>query len=179
MRVIAGSRRGMKLAEFEGNSVRPTTDRIKENIFNILTPYVPEARVLDLFAGSGALAIEALSRGACSAVLCDSARSSIALIQKNVSKADFIERVEVLQTEALAFLRGCRDTFDLIFLDPPYNTGLLQRSLELIAERNLLAKGGIVLAERDHTESCEEVEGLVLLREKRYGRTIICLYQAA
>ena len=178
MRVIAGIRRGCKLFEFEGDAIRPTTDRVKENMFNLLAPYLAEAQVLDLFAGSGALAIEAISRGARGAVLCDNAKTSIDLIRRNIKKADFISVAAVVQMDAVSYLKTCKKTFDVILLDPPYNTGLLKKAMRTVVEYEILSRDGILMAERDDTEPIDAVQGLKLLKERRYGRTHICLFES-
>lgn len=177
MRVIAGIRRGCKLQGFEGDAIRPTTDRVKENVFNLLAPYLAEAQVLDLFAGSGALAIEALSRGARSAVLCDNAKASVDLIRRNIQKTDFSGAATVVQMDAISYLKRCERNFDVILLDPPYNTGLLKRAMQTIVTYGVLSGSGILMAERDDTEPIDTVEGLRLLKERRYGRTHICLFE--
>lgn len=122
MRVIAGMRRGMKLAEFEGSDVRPTTDRVKENIFNIISPYVPDAKVLDMFSGTGALSIEAVSRGAERAVLCELSDSSAKIVKKNLERADFGDKCTLVLGDSIAYAKKTAEKFDIIFLDPPYNT---------------------------------------------------------
>ncbi len=176
MRVIAGSKRGTKLCGFEGDSVRPTTDRVKENIFNIIAPYVSGAQVLDLFAGTGALAVEALSRGAGGAVLCDSSGASLKLVRENLERTGFAHAAQVVRSDAVLYLKQCGRQFDIIFLDPPYNTGLLEAAMRQIAESGVLSESGIVLAERDGAQPDIATEGLALVKEKKYGRTHICVY---
>ncbi len=176
MRIISGIKRGLKLYDFEGGDIRPTTDRIKENIFNIIAPDVREGSVLDLFCGTGALALEAVSRGAASAVMCDASKESLALAKKNVSHAGFEDKCELILTDATAFLKKSSKKFDIIFLDPPYNSGLAEKTLKLIFANDILAEDGIVVLERDETDSFD-ASYAVLKKEKRYGRTYICIYK--
>lgn len=177
MRVIAGIKRGLKLFDFEGSSIRPTTDRVKENIFNIIMPYVYGAKVLDLFCGTGALSVEALSRGAEEAVLCDISSDSINLAKKNVRHAAFSDKCVFHHKSGIDFLNTCPVKFDIIFLDPPYNSSLAEKSLKLIFEKDILSDGGIVVLERDETDTFE-FSGAHLIKEKKYGRTYISLYSA-
>ncbi len=178
MRIIAGVRRGLKLFDFEGDSIRPTTDRVRENIFNIISPYVTDADVLDMFAGTGAFSIEAISRGARSAVLCELSEKSSWLARKNLLKADFEDKCKVEIGDSIDYLQKAGKKFDIIFLDPPYNTGLLKRALEKIAESDVLLDCGIVVAECDDTEIPGKIDMLELLKEKKYGRTHILIYKA-
>ena len=176
MRIIAGKKRGMKLLGFEGESIRPTTDRVKENIFNMIAPYVADAVVLDLFAGTGALSLEAISRGAAKAVLCEQSASSQKIIRQNLSKTGFSEACTLICGDCFTYLAKCSQKFTLIFLDPPYNTGLLEKALHGIARCGCLADGGLVVAECDGPERPEAVEGLTLVKERKYGRTYILIY---
>ena len=122
MRVITGSARGKRLAVLEGEAVRPTTDRVKEALFNIIQFQIEGRRVLDLFAGSGQLGIEALSRGASEAVFVDCAKESIAVITKNVENCGLAGQARIVQTDYASYLARRDGTFDLVFLDPPYRT---------------------------------------------------------
>ena len=176
MRVVAGIRRGLRLADFEGRGIRPTTDRIKENIFNIIAPYVPEADVLDMFAGTGAMAIEALSRGARSAALYELAEASAAVVRENIKRAGFENECTLVMGDSIALAKKASEKFDIIFMDPPYNTGLLEKALRVTAEFGLLADGGIAVAECDGPEKPDGTEGLELIKEKKYGRSCILVY---
>ncbi len=115
MRVIAGIRRGLKLCDFDGDAIRPTTDRVRENIFNIISPYVTDADVLDMFAGTGAFSIEAISRGARSAVLCELSEKSSLLARKNISKAAFEGKCRVEIGDSIDYLNRAGKQFDIIF----------------------------------------------------------------
>ncbi|MBE7027028.1 MAG: 16S rRNA (guanine(966)-N(2))-methyltransferase RsmD [Ruminococcaceae bacterium] len=177
MRVIAGIRRGLKLADFEGENIRPTTDRVRENIFNIISPYVPDADVLDMFAGTGAFSIEAISRGAKSSVLCELSQNSGSVAKKNIDKADFNDSCTIRYGDCIKYVLGTDKKFDIIFLDPPYNTGLLMKALGAVSKSGVLADEGIVIVECDNTEKPDSIEALELVKEKRYGRTYILIYK--
>ena len=169
MRIIAGKARGLKLKTPRGMSTRPTADRVKESLFGVLTCMIDFAdrTVLDLFAGSGALGLESLSRGAQSAVFVD--KSSADCITDNAQRAKF-ERVEVIRADvfrALERLSGRQ--FDLIFIDPPYHFGLAQRSIDLITEKNLLSTDGLLIVESGADENISST--LNKIRRLEYGRT--------
>ena len=174
MRVITGIAGGRKLKSPEGEAVRPTTDQVKQAIFNILQFDLEGRRVLDLFGGTGQLGIEALSRGAREAVFTDSSRTSVQLIRENLKRCGF--EGKVLQTDALSYLaRG--EKFDVIFIDPPYDSGLYQAVLERINAVDNLTEGGIIVCEtRAGTELPELAPPYRKLRERRYGTVKICLY---
>ncbi|MBQ7438076.1 MAG: 16S rRNA (guanine(966)-N(2))-methyltransferase RsmD [Oscillospiraceae bacterium] len=174
MRVITGIAGGRKLKSPEGEAVRPTTDQVKQAIFNILQFDLEGRRVLDLFGGTGQLGIEALSRGAREAVFTDSSRTSVQLIRENLKRCGL--EGKVLQTDALSYLaRG--EKFDVIFIDPPYDSGLYQAVLERINAVDNLTEGGIIVCEaRAATELPELAPPYRKLRERRYGTVKICLY---
>lgn len=178
MRVISGMNRGQKLIEIEGQDIRPTTDRVKEAIFSMMLPYLSdETTVLDLFGGTGALAIEALSRGAKSATIVDMRQESRDVIWQNVCATRHTQQVDLVSSSALTFLEKNADSFSMIFIDPPYNKGLIEQSLLRIAKQHTLTKDGIIVVERDHTEAAPILEELTIVKEKKYGRTYITLYQ--
>ncbi len=127
MRIISGIRRGHKLTEIKREGIRPTTDRVKESMFNLITPYIADAEVLDLFCGSGALAFEALSRGAAKAVCVDKSSDSISVIKKNCDSLDFSDKTDIINADAFDFLKRTGKSFDIIFLDPPYNKGFVKQ----------------------------------------------------
>lgn len=177
MRVISGSRRGAKLVEFDTDGIRPTTDRVKESIFNLIQEYVPSSRVLDLFAGSGALGIEAVSRGASSAVFVDKSRLSIDVIKKNLSNLRFGDAVEVFNLSYDDFFKLNNGSFDLIFLDPPYNKGFIEPVLADITRNNRLSSNGIIVLESDDTDMHSDFERLTVVKQKKYGRSYITVYR--
>ena len=135
MRIITGSKRGKKLVTLEGEQVRPTTDRVKESLFNILQFQLEGRRFLDLFAGSGQIGLEALSRGAGFCVFVDAAKDSIRVVEQNLRSTGLGDHAKVVNADFGAYLSTCRERFDLAFLDPPYRTGLLERALPLVAQR--------------------------------------------
>ncbi len=147
MRVITGSARGRRLKELEGMETRPTTDRVKEGLFNILQCDIEGRRVLDLFAGTGQLGIECLSRGAALAVFVDRRADAVKLVRENLAVTGLRDRARVMQGDSLEYLRSSREKFDLVFLDPPYQAGLLEPALEMIAGFDILNPHGIIVAE--------------------------------
>ncbi len=178
MRVISGERRGKKLITLEGLEVRPTSDRVKEAVFDILQFSVEGCRFLDLFAGSGQVGIEAISRGASQAVMVDASREALKVVEKNLTATGFGPRAQVRQGDALAFLRSCRDSFDIAFLDPPYRSGLLDQALPLTAA--CMAPDGVILCEHPWEETLPETAG-EFARKKvyRYGKIALSLYRRA
>lgn len=177
MRIISGSRRGKKLVAPDGVSTRPTTDRVKESVFNIIQSYIPTEHVLDLFAGSGALGIEALSRGCKSAVFVDTGREALNVINQNIKASRFEEQATILRADAAEYLKKCTDCFGIIFLDPPYNTGLLTLAAALIEKRGLLSDNGIMVCETEVDGEFPSVSALELIRSVSYGKTSILIYR--
>lgn len=177
MRIISGIRRGHKLCSFEGEDVRPTTDRVKESIFNLIQTYLPDAVCLDMFAGSGALSLEAISRGAKQAVCIDSDKRSVDIIKKNIASLDFFGNCEVIHTSCFDYISSAGKKFDIIFLDPPYNKGFIEPSLRGILDNDILSGDGIIVLESDDTDFYGEIEGLTVIKQRRYGRTYITIYK--
>lgn len=152
MRVISGTARGSILHSIENINTRPTLDRVKESLFNIIQNKIADAVVLDLFAGSGALAIEALSRGAQKAYLCDCSKEAIQMINKNLEKTRLIEKTKIYNTDYMETLKRIEKEnvkFDIIFLDPPYKLDLSIKALEQISKSKLLNEEGIIIIETD------------------------------
>lgn len=174
MRVISGSAKGTNLYSLEGNTTRPTLDRIKETLFNIIQSYIYNATVLDLFAGSGALAIEALSRGASYATLCDKSGKAIEIINKNVEKTHLEDKCKIVKCDyekALNMLNG--NKFDIIFIDPPYAQNIAVKAVEKIVELDLLSEDGIIVIETDNEEREQEEIKSVNINQydiRSYGR---------
>lgn len=177
MRIISGIRRGHKLISFEGDNIRPTTDRVKESLFNLIQGYTEDASVLDLFAGSGALGFEAMSRGARCVTFVDVSKASVEVVSKNAASLNFGDGVKILNMPYGDFFRNSKDSFDLIFLDPPYNKGFIEPVLVDIVENNRLSEKGIIVLESDDTDMHSEIDGLSVLKQKKYGRTYITVYQ--
>jgi len=177
VRVIAGSARGRKLAAPKGMGIRPTTDRMKENLFNILAPHIPGVRFLDIFCGTGAIGIEALSRGAQSAVFVD-VNSTILI--KNLVLTGFIEKATVLKNDystAMHKLYEKHLEFDIIYMDPPYYKGLIPQAAGLIRDMGLLSPDGILAAESAPDEDLPPLNDLCLYKVKRYSTSVFFFYQ--
>lgn len=174
MRVITGTARGRRLKTPENYDIRPTTDNVKESLFNILQFDIEGRRVLDLFAGTGQLGIECLSRGAASATFVDNDRKAVAIVKDNLKTCGL--KGTVVQGDALSFLsKGQR--FDLIFIDPPYDSGLYLPVLERINSVDILSDGGIIICEtRRETELPEMRAPYRKGREYAYGKVKLCLY---
>lgn len=151
MRIITGEARGIVLETLEGDATRPTADRVKEALFSMIQFEIEGRRVLDLFAGSGQLGLEAISRGASGAVFIDSSREAIDIVMKNAAKTKLKDRCRAAVYDFASYLENLRedDKFDIIFLDPPYNTDCMMRALALIAKRGALREGGTVVCETD------------------------------
>lgn len=176
MRVITGSARGMTLQTLEGDNVRPTTDKVKEAVFSAIQFEIEGRRVLDLFAGSGQLGIEALSRGAESCTFVDSDKNAVRVVKSNLEKTKLGFKATVAQTDSLAFLGMTDKVFDIAFVDPPYATGILQKVLAKLAP--CIAEGGIVICEHPFKEEMpEEQDGLVKQREYKYSKIAVTLYR--
>ena len=177
MRIISGEKKGTRLFSLKKRKIRPTSDKVKGAIFNILSS-VEDKMVLDLFAGSGALGIEALSRGAQEVVFVDNSFSSLGLIRKNLEKLGFRVKGRLIKKNVLRFLKGeTEGKFDLILADPPYGKGLCQKLLELLAEKDFLIADGVLVIEHHKKEKIEKVENFILLQERKYGDTLVSFFR--
>lgn len=175
MRVITGSARGRKLLAPEGLDTRPTTDLVKEAICSAIQFDLPCARVLDLFAGSGQLAIEALSRGAAHATLVESNRKAFQVIQQNITACGFSDRAQLLCTDAQAFLLRCLETFDIAFLDPPYGKNILPEILPMLIPH--MQKNGILVCEHEpDLKMPAKIANFDLKKQKKYGKIFVTIY---
>ena len=171
MRVITGTARGRRLKELAGMETRPTTDRVKEGLFNIIQFDIEGRRVLDLFAGTGQLGIEALSRGAASATCVDMRRDAANLVGENLKLTGLQDRGRVICGDAMAFLDTCREKFDIVFLDPPYDAGLLEQAIAKITQFDILRQHGIMICESKVSWALPPLEGpYVFHRAYRYGQ---------
>ena len=178
MRVITGKARGVQLKTPDGMLTRPTTDRVKEALFSIIQFELPGARVLDLFGGTGQLGIEALSRGAKEAVFVDAREDACKLILENLKRAKMEKEGKVVRSDYLDYLKRCRETFDIILLDPPYAEVFLENSLKMITEIDILQSGGIIVAERPVGKELPwEFPGFTRSRDYTYGKTLLTLYR--
>ena len=176
MRVITGTARGRRLITLEGDDVRPTTEKVKEALFSIIQFEIEGRRVLDLFAGSGQLGIEALSRGAKNAVFVDASKKSVEVVKKNLETTGFEKCATVLNTDGIAFLRTRAEKYDIAFLDPPYRTGLLKQALGNI--ERVMSDGGVIIAECPYDEDFPENAGDFLkTKEYKYGKIKLALYR--
>jgi len=180
MRVIGGTAKGRRVKSFKGQYLRPTADRVKEALFNILPHDLSGWKVLDLFAGTGNLTFEALSRGAEQACLVDVSREAAKMIRKNIEALGFSRSARVLGIPVLrAFhvLAGRGDKFDLILADPPYDKGWVERVLRSLAQEELLEEDGILVVEHSTSEGVKEIYGsMVLQDQRRYGGTCLSFY---
>lgn len=202
MRVISGSAKGRKLASFKGSEIRPTSDRARESLFNVLQEKVAGSSFLDLFAGSGAIGIEAISRRAEHVVFVENQATSIELIKRNLERCSFLIDVksalkefpgvpsllersnglnrnfEIIQKDVFTFLKGEKREFDIIFIDPPYKTDLAEESLLYLSRKDLLKPGGVIVLEHFSKKSVEqEINGLKCFKRKKTGDTMFSFYE--
>ncbi len=174
MRVISGTVRGKRLKEPSDYSIRPTTDKVKESIFNIIQFDIEGRRVLDLFAGTGQLGIECLSRGAASVTFVDQSKESVSIVKQNLKACGF--EAKVFTEDSIAFLNHC-GKFDIILLDPPYATNLLDRALEIINCVDILTEGGIIMCESGREKPMPELKSPYFKRkEYNYGKVKLTAY---
>jgi 16S rRNA (guanine(966)-N(2))-methyltransferase RsmD len=180
MRVIGGNARGRRLKVPRGKTLRPTAARVKEALFNILPHDLSGSKVLDLFAGTGNLTIEALSRGATEAILVDSSAESGKAIRENLHRLDLADRTKVWITpvaRALRLLARRGETFDMIFLDPPYEHKWIGTTLKIIGDGRLLRETGVLVAEHSIREPVEpRYDSLALRDQRRYGSTLLSFF---
>ena len=178
MRVISGKARGVVLKTPQGLQTRPTADRVKEALFSIIQFDLPGTRVLDLFGGTGQLGIEALSRGAKSAVFVDMQDSACKLIRENLKKTKLDDCAQVVRADYMTYLSGCREKFDIVFLDPPYAEIFLENSLKKLSEIDILESGAIIVAERPAEKELSLIlEGFSRSKDYKYGNTLLTLYR--
>lgn len=180
MRVITGKAKGVQLKTPEGLLTRPTTDRVKEALFSVIHFELPGAVVLDLFGGTGQLGIEALSRGAKSAVFVDAREDACKLIRENLKRTKLERDGTVIRSDYLEYLSRCREKFDIIFLDPPYAEVFLENSLNRITEIDILQSDGIIVTERPLGKELPwEFAGYDRSRDYKYGKTLLTIYRKA
>ena len=181
MRIIAGKARGRKLIPPETLETRPTLDRVKEAMFSMIQNYLPDAEVVDVFAGTGSLGLEAASRGAKEVYLIDKSSTTFPLLKKNVENLkfqDFCFALNLDSYEALNMLSKKGKNFDVIFIDPPYCKEMIPKAMEIIKENNMLKKDGIIVTKIDSIEDIYEgYKDIKLLKSKKYGNTTVCLYK--
>ena len=180
MRVITGKARGIQLKTPVGLLTRPTADRVKEALFSIINFDIPGAKVLDLFGGTGQLGIEALSRGAASAVFVDAREESCKLIRENLKRTKLEKEAKVVRSDYLDYLNRCREQYNIIFLDPPYAEVFLENSIKRITEIDILQSDGIIVAERPLGKDLPwEFEGYTRSKDYKYGKVLLTIYRKA
>ena len=178
MRVITGKARGVALKTPEGLTTRPTADRVKEALFSIINFDIPDAEVLDLFGGTGQLGIEAISRGAKSAVFVDAGEKACALIKENLRRTKLEGQGSVVRSDYLQYLSHCREKFSIVFLDPPYAEEFLENSLKKLSEIDILKSNGIIVCERPLGKELPwEIPGFTRSKDYKYGKTLLTLYR--
>jgi 16S rRNA (guanine(966)-N(2))-methyltransferase RsmD len=186
MRIIGGTMRGTKLFTLEGLNTRPTLDRVKESLFNILNFDLKDSIVLDLFSGSGALSLESVSRGAKIAYACDKSKEAIKIIEKNVEKTRSESKIKVLNidyNDALNKFKNDNQKFDIIYLDPPYESLFAEDAIEKIEKYNLLSEGGKIIIETDDSKKVldnldSKLESLELIDTRKYGRVSLLFFSS-
>ena len=180
MRVITGKARGIQLKTPDGILTRPTADRVKEALFSIINFDVPGAKVLDLFGGTGQLGIEALSRGAASAVFVDAREDSCKLIRENLKRTKLEQDAKVIRSDYLDYLNRCREQYNIIFLDPPYAEVFLENAIKRITEIDILQSDGIIVAERPLGKDLPwEFDGYTRSKDYKYGKVLLTIYRKA
>ena len=180
MRIIAGELKGRRLKTPYDDRVRPTTDKVKEAVFSMISPYLYDSVAVDLFAGTGNLGLEAISRGARRVYFADKDRRSIALVRENTAYCRVEDRSVILWSDYRDALLKIEDPVDIIFLDPPYGSGFLEDALEMIASCGILSDGGIVVAEYAVGEELPDSFGaLSVIKKKKYGKIGISVYENA
>lgn len=178
MRVITGIARGKRLKTPDGLQTRPTAERVKEAVFSAVQFEIQNAAFLDLFAGSGQMGIEALSRGAKSAVFVDGRREACKLVSENLKLTGLEKYASVVQSDYLSYLERCREKFDMIFLDPPYAEVFLENSLKKISEIDILTDCGIIICERPADKQLQTaIPGLKHCKDYRYGKTCVTIFR--
>lgn len=180
MRIISGKARGTKLYTLDGLTTRPTLDRIKEPLFNIISFNLQDSVVLDLFAGSGALGLEAISRGASRVVFCENNRKAIEIVEKNIEKTKFNDKTILIKKDfekALDDIANTNTKFDIVFLDPPYKTDYIYKALIKIINLNLLNEDAILLVETDEPDrihnEIDSIKNINIYDERKYGRVTL------
>lgn len=177
MRVISGKAGGTTLETIPGDDTRPTTDRVKESLFNMIQFEIKNKRVLDLFAGSGALGIESASRGAKDVVLVENNRACKNIINENIDNSN-LNNIKLYMKDSFDYLEKNVENFDIVFLDPPYFENLEKKAIEKILEKGILNLNGLVIVEKDKKDKTKlEFDGLEVIKEKKYGRTIIVIFR--
>ncbi|MBU1207181.1 MAG: 16S rRNA (guanine(966)-N(2))-methyltransferase RsmD [Proteobacteria bacterium] len=180
MRIISGQWKGKRLFSVKGLNLRPTSDRVKEAIFDILQDHIAGQQVLDLFAGTGALGIEALSRGAKRAVFVEESAHSLTALRKNIEECKIKDQAQVLAREVMAgikILEAKGESFQLIFLDPPYGKGLAHKTLKILAKSSIVSSDTLIIAEHAPTNDIFSIPHLQRVDTRKYGGTLVSFFQ--
>ncbi len=180
MRIITGIARGVKLEALEGEDItRPTSDRVKEGLFSAIQFEIEGKRVLDLFSGSGQLALEALSRGADSAVLIDESEKAVEIIKSNAKKTNLMKKCRIARQDYSEYLKSAngRDKFGLIFLDPPYSKDIPGEILKKLCRTDIIEDGGLVVCETDKDNMNEDIYNLTFIKKYKYGKTYVVVFK--
>ena len=180
MRIITGSARGMTLETIEGEEItRPTSSRVKEGMFSAIQFEIAAKRVLDLFAGSGQLALEALSRGAESAVIIDESEKAVEIIKKNAKKTNLMKQCRIARQDYSEYLKSAkgREQFGIIFLDPPYSKDMPGEILKKVARADILADDGIVVCETDKDNMDGDIYNFEFVKKYKYGSTFVTIFR--
>lgn len=176
MRVITGSARGVRIDTLEGEVTRPTSDRVKQALFNMLQFDIEGRSVLDIFAGSGQLGIEALSRGAKECVFLDSNQEAAQMVQKNLKAAKLFDKATVLTVDAMAYCKRMADAYDIVFMDPPYASDFVEKLLPIVAAK--MNVGGTIVCETNADKELEErILDFVCVKSQKYGNTRLWIYR--
>lgn len=177
MRIISGNARGTKLYTLEGQATRPTLDRVKESLFNIIQDEIPNSIFLDLFSGSGAIGLEAASRGAKKVILCDNAKDAVNVINKNIEKTHLKEKIELYNLDYERLLNTkIKEKLDIVYIDPPYNSDFVIKAVEIIIKNKLIDRNSKIIIETDNDnkilESLKEIN-VEITDKRKYGRAIL------
>ena len=180
MRIISGTARGTKLYTLEGQITRPTLDRVKESLFNIIQKEIPNSTFLDLFAGSGAIGLEAASRGAKKVILCDKAKEAIQIINKNIEKTHLKEKIELYNLDyEIVINTKLNEKIDIVYIDPPYHSDFAIKSVELLIKNNQIDRNTTIIIETDEEKIIQELKKMKIeiTNTRKYGRaTLIFLH---
>ena len=173
MRIISGKARGTKLYTLDGNNTIPTLDRVKESLFNIIQNEIPGSIFLDLFSGSGAIGLEAVSRGAEKAILCDNSKAAIEIIKKNIQKTNFEDKTILYNKEYDFVLKNeLNEKVDIVYIDPPYKTDFVCKAIKILIERDLLKEDSYIIVETDQEQIINKIEkiDINIIDKRKYGR---------
>ena len=182
MRIISGKAKGTKLYTLDGEKTRPTLDRVKESLFNIIQSKITDCIFLDLFSGSGAIGLEAASRGAKKVILCDNSKEAVQIIKKNIEKTHTEKQVELYHTSSQELLKKINEKIDIAYIDPPYKTNLAYESIKIILDKKIISKDSIIIIETDEEDKIiNQIKNLKLeiIDQRKYGRIHLIFFKLA